>query len=97
MKQQQLDSVLKSLAVGSTAQQDGTTLSTDRSLTLYTAHNGVGLTVGQVVEIEQPHEGQLIAHTHKGELYHLALEDVFAIAVDVPKDVERKAGFSTTG
>lgn len=97
MKQQQLDSVLKSLAQASAGQQDEATLSTDRRLTLYAAHNGVGLTVGQVVEIQQPHEGQLVARTHKGEEYHLALENVFAIAVGAPKEVERKAGFSTMG
>ena len=59
---------------------------------LYVAHGGVGLTVGQVVALRCDDE-LLVARTHKGEVYHLAMEDVFAMAAEASTEVERKAGF----
>ncbi len=63
-----------------------------RQLTLYVASNGASLNVGRVEALQA--EGKLLrARTVKGELYVLALEDVFAAAVETPSSSGRKAGF----
>jgi hypothetical protein len=65
-----------------------------RLLTLYTAHAGVGLTVGKVERLRIS-GGSVRAHTVKGDTFLLALEDVFAAAVEGTGEpgAQRKAGF----
>lgn len=63
-----------------------------RNLTLYVASGGVSLNVGRV-EALQTQGALLRARTVKGELYVLALQDVFAAAIDAPAAGGRKAGF----
>lgn len=69
-------------------------LSEGRLLSLYTARNGVSLTV-QKVEAVKSSQGTLFARTNKGETFMLALEDVFAAACDAgtTSTSTRKAGF----
>jgi hypothetical protein len=63
-----------------------------RSLTLYVGADGVSLTVGRVEALKV--EGDLVkARTVKSEVYIVALQDVFAGAVDAPAGADRKAGF----
>jgi hypothetical protein len=65
----------------------------NRSLTLHVAASGVSLVVGRVEAVKV--EGPLLkARTVKGEVFVLALEDVFAGAVDAPSNLDRKAGFA---
>jgi hypothetical protein len=63
-----------------------------RLLTFYVAFSGAGLTVSRVEAVRA--EGTLIkARTVKGEIYVLALSDIYAGAVEgLPSD-GRKAGF----
>jgi len=69
-------------------------LSDGRLLSLYTAHQGVSLTV-QKIEAVRINHGVLFARNHKGETFMLALEDVFAAACDagLTSPTTRKAGF----
>jgi hypothetical protein len=65
-----------------------------KPLTLYAAHNGVPLTVAKVESIKV--SGAFMrAVTVKGETFVLALDDVFAAAVDGGSEAShsRKAGF----
>ncbi len=63
-----------------------------RHFTLYVASGGASLNVGRVEAVKV--EGKLIkARTVKGELFVLALEDVFAAAREAPATGGRKAGF----
>lgn len=63
-----------------------------RNMTLYVACNGANLTVSRVEALRV--KGALLeARTVRGERYLLALEDVYAGAVDGPKAAGRKAGF----
>ena len=67
-------------------------LAEDRSLTLHVSGNGSSLSVSRVVALR--HSGTLLfARTSKGDQYVLALEDVFAGAVDAAKQSGRQAGF----
>jgi hypothetical protein len=67
-------------------------MSSGRHLTLYMASGNASLTVNHVEAVRV--EGALIkARTVKGDTFVLALESVFAGAVDGPKDSTRKAGF----
>ena len=91
MTEQHLSALLT--AAQATKASDGwTSASEGRLLTLYVAYNGAGLTVGRIealrVEGEQVH-----ARTSKGELYILALSDVYAGAVEAATATSRKAGF----
>jgi hypothetical protein len=63
-------------------------------LTLYAAHDGVSLTVGKIEEVRVT-GGLVRARNAKGETFLLALEDVFAAAVDAGAEggSGRKAGF----
>ena len=61
-------------------------------LTLHVANHGASLTVGRV-EAVKLEAGLLKARTVKGELYVLAVEDVFAGAVEEAASASRKAGF----
>jgi hypothetical protein len=63
-----------------------------RGLTLYAAHDGVQLTVARV-EAVVVKNGLLRARTARGEIYLLALEDVFAAAAEAAAINVRKAGF----
>ena len=61
-------------------------------LTLHAAFNGVGRAVNRVVAVRV--EGPLLhARTAKGDLYIVALSDVFAGAVEGATASGRKAGF----
>lgn len=63
-----------------------------RHLTLYVAANGASLNVGRVEALKR--DGSLLqARTVKGEVFVLALEDVFAAAVEAAPTGARKAGF----
>ena len=68
------------------------TLPEARHLTLYAAYNGASLNVARVTGLKR--DGSLIhARTVKGETYILAIEDLFAGAVESPSSATRKAGF----
>ncbi len=92
MKQSQFDSFLSSVPVE--AGDDGWFQApAERHLTLYAAHGGVALTVSKVEAVKI--EGGLVwARTHKGEIYQVSLDDLFALAVDAPKQSDRKTGFA---
>ena len=64
-----------------------------RLFTFYVAYGGAGLTVGRVEAIKV--DGKLVhARTNRGELYLLALSDVYAGAIEGPTATSRKAGFA---
>lgn len=63
-----------------------------RHVTLYAACAGVSLTVSRV-EAVRLHGALLYARTNRGEVYVLALSDLFAGAVEAPSSQGRKAGF----
>ena len=63
-----------------------------RLISLHVAANGTGLSVGKI-EALRAEKGLLKARTVKGELYVLALADVFAGAVEAPPSEGRQAGF----
>jgi hypothetical protein len=66
-----------------------------RHMTLYAASSGgANLTVSRV-EAAKVDKGLVQARTTRGEVFILALEDVFAGAVDTPKTESRKAGFAS--
>lgn len=64
-----------------------------RTLTLYVASSAANLTVSKV-EALRPEKGLLHARTVKGELFVLAIADVYAGAVEAPSTGTRKAGFA---
>jgi hypothetical protein len=63
-------------------------------LTMYAAHDGVQLTVAKV-EAVRVDKNVVRARTTRGETFFLALEDLFAVAVDgnPQQPTGRKAGF----
>lgn len=61
-------------------------------LTLYLASGSSTLSV-QRIEAVRHEQGLVHARTKKGELFVLALEDVFAGAVEETQGSSRKAGF----
>jgi hypothetical protein len=63
-----------------------------RHLTLYVAFNGASLSVARVMGMKRE-GGLLFARTVKGESFILALDDVYAGAVEAPPTGGRKAGF----
>jgi len=64
-----------------------------RLLTLYVAYGGAALTVGRVEAVRV--DGKLVhARTNRGELYVLALTDVYAGAIEGATATSRKAGFA---
>lgn len=66
----------------------------ERKLTLYASHDGGALTVNEVEAVKL--DGKLVrARTHKGEVFVLAVEDVFAASLDGPVVSGRKAGFGS--
>jgi hypothetical protein len=70
------------------------TLPDGRLMTLYVAHNGVQLTVAKVDRV-RPASGIIKARTSKGDTFVLAIEDLFAAALDggAESSAARKAGF----
>ena len=64
-----------------------------RLISLYVASSGANLTVTKV-EALKVDKHLIHARTTRGEIYILALEDVFAGAVDQPTSAGRKAGFA---
>ncbi|HET9955431.1 MAG TPA: hypothetical protein VFQ61_13040 [Polyangiaceae bacterium] len=64
-----------------------------RTITLYMASGGASLQVSKIEALRT--ERDLVhARTTKGELFVLALVDVFAGSVDGPSSGGRKAGFA---
>ena len=91
MTQEHLSAILE--VISAKAEKDGWSILPDgRGLTLYAAHDGVQLTVARV-EAVGVKAGLLRARTNKGELYLLALEDLFAAAAEAAPTQARKAGF----
>ena len=64
-----------------------------RTLTLYIASSAATLSVSKIEALRTERE-LLHARTTKGEVYIVALADVYAGAVDAPTTGGRKAGFS---
>ena len=63
-----------------------------RNISLYAGTAGASLTVTKIEAVKI--EKQLIhARTSRGEVFILALEDIFAGSVDQPLSSGRKAGF----
>ena len=63
-----------------------------RHLTLYVASSSSSLTVNKVEAVQQ--DGKLVkARTARGETYVLALEDIFAAAIEPEAQGARRAGF----
>ena len=81
---------------GAKADKDGwTTLPEGRLLTLYAAHQGVQLTVSKI-EAVKANQRTVWARTPKGETFVVAMDDLFAAAMDRGNDASsggRKAGF----
>jgi hypothetical protein len=91
MTQEHLSAILELISAKS--DKEGWFVCTDgRGLTLYASHQGVQLTVPRVEAIAVK-SGLLRARTSKGEMYLLALEDVFAAAAEATPTQARKAGF----
>ncbi|MEZ4298176.1 MAG: hypothetical protein R3B70_24705 [Polyangiaceae bacterium] len=83
------------LETAQTKEEDGwQVLPSGRMLSLYAAHDGVSLTVQKIDAVKIAH-GMLHARNHKGEVFLLALEDLFAAAFDAGSESKavRKAGF----
>jgi len=86
---------LDQLLAGVGAELDGEgwhAMGEGRLLTLYAAHGGAGLTVSRVEAIKQA-GGLLQARTQRGEVFMLALDDVYAGSGDGHGPTKRKAGF----
>ena len=66
----------------------------ERTITLYVASHGASMTVSNVVELSLV-ESVIEAKNKKGELFLLAVEDVFAASVagEGERSLGRKAGF----
>lgn len=68
------------------------TMQEGRHLTLYASSSSASLTVNRVDALNL--EGKLVkARTARGETYVLALEDVFAAAIEPEPQGARRAGF----
>lgn len=93
MTEEMLRNVLET-AEAKTDKEGWAALPEGRSLTLYVAHNGVSLTVGKVSAIRVA-SGILRARSAKGQTFVLALDDVFAAALEggTESPGARKAGF----
>jgi hypothetical protein len=91
MTQEHLSAILE-LMSAKTEKDGWSTFPDGRGLTLYAAHDGVQLTVPRVDAVAVK-AGLMRARTSKGELYLLALEDVFAAAAEATPTQARKAGF----
>ncbi len=66
----------------------------DRTLTLYVASGNASLNVSRVEAVRR--EGDLLfARSQRGEVFVLALEDVYAGSVEASKATARTAGFGS--
>ncbi len=66
----------------------------DRTLTLYVASGSTSMNVTKVEAVRR--EGDLVyARSQRGEVYVLALADVYAGSVEAPKAAARTAGFGS--
>ena len=91
MTQEHLSAILE--LISAKLDKDGwSTFPDGRGLTLYAAHDGVQLTVARVEGL-MVKAGLLRARTARGEIYLLAMEDVFAAAAEAAAVNVRKAGF----
>lgn len=91
MTQEHLSALLDMLAA-KPDNEGWCSLSDGRTLTLYTAHEGASLTIAKVESVSS--RGPLLkARTGRGELYILALEDLFAVAAEAIPAQARKPGF----
>lgn len=80
-------------AAGAQKGDDGWSAPPDgRHFTFHVSSSGASLTVGRVRGVRTA-DGLLHARTVNGETYVLALEDVFAGAIDGEAKSGRKAGF----
>jgi len=64
-----------------------------RLISLHAAANGASLSVGRI-EALKVEKGLVTARSVKGEVYVLALADIFAGAVEPPASEGRRAGFA---
>jgi hypothetical protein len=97
MTGEQFDAILKTAHFkADKADKDGwQTLSDGGTMTLYVAYHGASLTVARVEGIRVD-GGLVYARTPKRELYALAKEDVYAVAIDgaaATGQPARRAGF----
>jgi hypothetical protein len=92
MKKDHLTALL-AVAEASAAEGGWTKLPEGKHMTLYAAFNGASLTVSRIESAKV--EGELVhLRTQRGEVYLVALADVFAGAVEEPAGNKgRKAGF----
>jgi hypothetical protein len=91
MTQEHLSALLDMLAA-KPDNEGWCSLGDGRCLTLYTAHDGASLTIAKVEALSS--RGPLVkARTSRGELYILALEGLFAAAVEAAPAQARKPGF----
>ena len=93
MTEELLHAVLET--AGAKADKDGwSALPEGRLMTLHAAHAGVPLTMGKVEALKVA-QRIVWARSAKGDTYILALEDLFAAALDRGHEAQagRKAGF----
>jgi hypothetical protein len=95
MTEEMLKTVLET-AHAKTDKEGASILPEGRSMTLYAAHDGVPLTVSKIEAVRITH-GIIRAKNIKGETFVLAVDDLFAAAIDAGSEVlsARKAGFMT--
>ena len=89
------DDHFSALLSAADAKKDGTgwmRTAEARLISLHLASNGASLSVGRIEAVKLD-KGLVRARTVKGEVYVLALADVFAGAVEAPASEGRKAGF----
>ncbi len=92
MTEEHLQALLSSAEAGKKDKEGFQPLPDGRHLTLYCAASGVNLSVSRVSAVKR--DGALVhARTVKGELYILAMEDLFAGAIESVQAQARKAGF----
>jgi hypothetical protein len=81
-------------AAGAKKEGEWMTLDEGRKMTFYAGSNGVSLTIGSADAVKE--EGPLLCvRTIRGEVYLLALEDVFAASTETSTEKIRKAGFAS--
>jgi hypothetical protein len=94
MTGQHLEAILK--VAGAKADKDGwQSLPEGATITLHVAHDGVGMTVSRIEAVKN--DGELVfARNPKRELFALAREDIYAVAMEgepAAGKVVRRAGF----
>ena len=91
MTRDHLEALLK--AAEATDGEDGwVEMGAGRQVNLYAASRGVGLTISRVSSL-RIETRWVTAKTARGELYVVAMEDLFAGAVEAPVQGARKPGF----